>query len=205
MTGGFCGNIVKDRMNSHLQMIGMTMLALAASAVNAQDVDNDGRISAREARGTELEHRFETIDANNDAHLDVAELRYDPRERRGSGGNSFDSIDANGDGRLSMAEAANDVYVDAHFEDWDIDDNGFLDDGELDNDWAEWDLDSFDAVDLDNDGMIDGDEASESGYVEYNFDRWDLDGNGRLSEQETNSGWMNEGAAYDNGASPERQ
>lgn len=132
------------------------------------------------------------VDANNDGRVDAAERRYDPAARRDSHGNNFRSIDSDRDGFLAPAEAANDVYVDANFENWDVNDDGVLDDGEVDNDWAEWDMDSFHSVDIDGDGAIDADEAAESGYVDHNLERWDLDRDGTLSEEEVTTGRLNE-------------
>ncbi len=83
---------------------------------------------------------------------------------------TFDGMDINGDGNISKAEFAQS----GTFSDWDNDNDGRLDAGELAIPWAKiarWDLNG--------DDYIDEDEFYEGAWTAWNTDR-----NGHLDEGE---------------------
>ena len=98
------------------------------------DVDGDGRITRDE---TEDPAEFDTFDANSDGYLDPAEVRYEPGERTVADAAGFQDLDTDSDDRLSRSEAANDPYIDANFESWDSDQDGYLEEEEVNNGWLE--------------------------------------------------------------------
>lgn len=100
----------------------------------SDDADGDGRIARDEAGNA---NEFETLDANNDDYLDRAEVNYEPGERTAADAAGFQELDADNDARLSRAEAANDTYIDINFDTWDRDQDGNLEEEEVNNGWLE--------------------------------------------------------------------
>lgn len=103
-------------------------------SLEEHDRDDDGRIEPHEASG---DVDFETLDMNNDGYLDEAEVNYEPGEREIADAAGFEEHDTDGDGRLNRNEAANDAYLDANFDAWDADQDGHLDEEEINNGWLE--------------------------------------------------------------------
>jgi len=99
-----------------------------------EDIDGDGKIAPEEA-STDVD--FDTLDSNRDGYLDAAEVNYDPGERDLADAAEFDVHDADGDSRLNRTEAANDPYVNANFDAWDSDRDGYLEEEEVNAGWPE--------------------------------------------------------------------
>lgn len=169
--------------------------ASAASGMTAPfeqlDLDGDDAVDRDEAgRDGFLAGNFELLDVNSDGALQRGEILYDPTRRPGDAGDNFDVIDVNDDGYLAPNEAARDKYVDAHFAEWDVNEDGVLDQDEVDSVWLEWDDSSFDALDANEDGVLEPGEVANVEFVAENFRKWDIDGDGFLTEDETNSNWL---------------
>lgn len=101
---------------------------------DSRNEDDGDRITRDEVADTA---EFDTLDVNNDGYLDEAEVNYDPGERSMADAAGFQSLDTDNDSRLSRREAATDAYIDANFDSWDNDGDGYLDEDELNNGWLE--------------------------------------------------------------------
>lgn len=102
--------------------------------ISFSDDDGDGRITREEADDVA---EFDTLDANNDDYLDPAEVNYEPGERTMADAAGFQDLDTDKDARLSRDEAANDTYIDVNFDTWDTDQDGYLEEAEVNNGWLE--------------------------------------------------------------------
>ena len=128
--------------------------------------------------------------------------------------------DENGDQRVSRSEARKDGELVTHFVIWDTNQDGYLDQAEIDSGDRQTDRDAnagdktrqstppdasaagmragnstgttaqFTMLDANADGLLDETEAAENEYVHTNFDAWDTDGDGLVSEKEADNGWM---------------
>ncbi|MDW5377686.1 hypothetical protein R6258_12210 [Halomonas sp. HP20-15] len=98
---------------------------------------------------------------------------------------SFESQDANGDGKLSKDEFYSSVSDIGTYSDWDLNDDGLIDDnefGKLNNDWTygEWDANGDNYVDSGEfyDGIFTNFDADENGN--WDDGEWDDAGNAGL-------------------------
>lgn len=102
------------------------------------DANGDGFIDKTEARGRLAEH-FDDIDTNHDGHLDRGELKAAWAARRGMKGDKpgkggdkaghMAMLDTDHDGKVSWAEFS--AGIKAHFDQVDINHDGYLDATEL--------------------------------------------------------------------------
>jgi Ca2+-binding EF-hand superfamily protein len=122
-----------------LTLAGTATLASAAGAEGQDpmarfkkaDTNGDGMLSRDEARALPMiAKHFDEIDANHDGQITSDELRaYHQAMREGrkeKGAERFQKLDADGDGRISRAEAQASPRLAAHFDELDVNKDGFL-------------------------------------------------------------------------------
>lgn len=116
---------------------------------------------------------------------DYTNTSTDPTSMQQSQGQSVDDLDSNSDGRVSREEAQQDRELVTYFVIWDVNQDGYLDQAE---------------VDQGRQGSASGNDASSGDYRNSSqqddsntsdrpveFDEHDIDGDGRLSEDESSA------------------
>lgn len=171
----------------------------AAHLLSKMDADQDGAVSAAEAEGHWLSHKFDELDQNGDASLDATELSAMKRRGRGRGHehgkrghgkrghgkrDAMNELDTNEDGRISVDEAKGPMAE--HFTDIDADEDGQLTKDELRGHHQQMRArrheEHFADMDADRDGVISAAEAK--GPMAEHFADIDGDGDGELTKDE---------------------
>lgn len=96
--------------------------------MKAADTDANGLLSREEVQAAMpgLAARFDTIDADRDGNITLAEMQAARGAFRGARGEGWKKWDANGDGQLSRDEVAGAPRLSQEFDAIDADSNGLL-------------------------------------------------------------------------------
>jgi Ca2+-binding EF-hand superfamily protein len=152
--------------------------------MSALDTNGDGVLSEQEAGAdAALGGQFARIDTNQDSNINPNELKA---AQAGVAEIDFDEVDFNGDGVISEEEA--DFVrpsLSERFDDVDADEDGNVSETEYEasriNLLAETE---FAAFDTDTDGVIDSTEAAENQTLGDTFSQLDINGDGMIDGQE---------------------
>lgn len=85
----------------------------------------------------------------------------------------FDTVDANGDGNLTLDEFYGSASDAGLYSDWDLDNDGLIEENEFDEFGADWDYDTWDAS---GDGYLDSGEFYDGYYATFDANEdghWD--------------------------------
>jgi len=141
------------------------------------DQNDDGMVSIDEF--FEDEDLFDDLDTNGDGFIDASEAPGPPLHRAAGGHDIMTNFDADGDGQLSADEFLGPAE---HFENLDIDNDGFLSSQELAAGRPGSPMENgFEKDDADGGGRVSQEEFS---GPEDLFGRMDADGDGYITREE---------------------
>lgn len=160
--------------------------------VSLYDTDSDGRVSRGEAEvDGELVTNFVVWDSNQDGYLNQEELETGSQQS-----DTSTSGDIQRDQRVdTQSEDAGGMTESTGMQTSGGEDSGYSTSGVstgMENDTGS--AGQFTTLDVNGDGLLDETEAAEDDYINANFDAWDTDRDGFVSEDEASVGWTDGGS-----------
>ena len=179
--------LIAGRGMAHRRMVRHRMLRAFVEA----DANGDRQLSKSEVAGhARLAGRFDEIDADRNGQLTLAEIRAAREARR----EKLRAADADHDRRISRAEAENLPQLAEHFDELDIDQDGFVTRGEVKAARVLM-REKLRLADRNDDHALSREEVKDIPRLKDNFTAIDADRDGKLTRQEMKAWRMKSGAA----------